>query len=187
MAFESSRPRVPDLSFHVFARAVHPDWFGVKTHRRIVEDGWEAHVRIIDGGHVVHWKSDRSRLTEALFGPETQLPESGLMFHANLRRERTLALRPTDDVEYQAGFEVERCDPEVFDHLCAEASLDAAHDAIFFSFSSTNRLSPPAISVIRFEARARGLSIHTFHSIPAERAIVRTHSLFESTSAERVV
>ena len=42
-------------------------------------------------------------------------------------------------------------------------------------------MDPAPISHIRFEARARGLIIHAFHTFPEERAIVRTQSLFEST------
>ena len=41
------------------------------------------------------------------------------------------------------------------------------------------------MSQIRFESRAKGLSLHTFHAFPTERAIVRTHSLFEAQLAVR--
>jgi hypothetical protein len=183
MASSSSRPRVPDLSFRVFARALHPDWFTVKEHRHVVQDGWDADVRVVEGGHVIHWRFDRIRLTEVLAGPDVILPEPGLLFHSGLRHERSATLRPGDGVEYQTTFEVERCDPEVFDHLCDEATLDATREGLFHSFASANRLAPPAVSLLRFESRTRRLSIHTFHSFPDERAIVRTHSLFESRLA----
>jgi hypothetical protein len=183
MVPSSPRPRVSDLNFQVFARALHPDWFAVRAHRRVVQENWEADVRIIEGGHSIHWRSGRSRLTESLHGPATALPEPGLLFHSKVRHERNALLQPGSGLEYQTSFEVERCDSEVFDHLCNEASLDASRHALFHSFSSTNRLAPPAVSLLYFESRAKGLSIHTFHSFPAERAIVRTHSLFESRLA----
>ena len=82
-----------------------------------------------------------------------------------------------------ASFEVERCDPEIFDYLCNEAMLDTSRHALFFSFATANRMALPAVSLIHFESRTNGLSIHTFHSFPTERAIVRTHSLFESRLA----
>lgn len=177
-----TRPRVPDLTFRVFGRALHPDWFAVRAFRRLAMDGWEADLRLIDGGHAIGFRSDRSRLTEVLAGPETAPPEPGLLFRSGLRAEKTATLRPGDGVEYQTGFEVERCDAEIFDHLCAEATLDA-RDGLFVSVSSSNRLAPPALSLLTFEARPGGLSVHSFHSFPAERAIVRTHSLFEARLA----
>ena len=180
----SSQSRVPELGFRVFARSLHPDWFAVRAFRRITRDGWEADIRIVDRGHAIHFRAERSWLTEVLAGPETTLPETGLLFHAPVRRERTASLRPGDGVDYQTGFEVERCDPEVFDHLCTEATLDASRDGLYHTFAPTNRLAPAALSLIQLEARAKGLSIHTFHAFPAERMILRTHSLFESRLAQ---
>ncbi len=171
--------RVGDLSFQVFGRAIHPDWFSVRAHRRVALDGWLADIRIIDGGHVVHWRSGDVRLTEILAGPSTLLPEPGLLFHSPIRHERAAVLRPGIGVEYQACLEVERIDPEVFDHLCDEMTLDAHRDRLFHRFADANRMAPPAISHMAFESRARGLLVHAFHSFPAERAIVRTQSLFE--------
>ncbi len=183
MAAGASRPRIADLNFRVFDRPVHPDWFAVRAHRRIVTEAWEADIRVIEGGHAIHWRADRFRLTEALTGLDAALPEPGILFHSNLRQERAARLEPAGGLEYLTSFEVERCDAEVFDYLSNEASLDGSRDALLFSFTSGNRMAPPAISWIRFEARAKGVSIHTFHTFPAERAIVRTHSLFESRLA----
>ncbi len=178
-------PRVSDLRFQVFSRSIHPDWFAVKSHRRIVQENWEADVRIVSGGHAISWRSEGLRITETLTLAETALPEPGLLFHSNLGRERTVHLRPGGGLDYQTSFEVERCDPEVFAHLCDEAALDASRHTLVHSFASSNRLAPSAVSQIRFEPRARGLSIHTFHAFPTERAIVRTHSLFEAQLAVR--
>lgn len=181
----SSSPglRVSDLRFQVFARSIHPDWFAVKAHRRVVQDLWEVDVRVVAGGHAISWRSEGFRLTEALVGPETTLPEPGLLFHSHLRHERSARLQPGGGLDYRTTFEVERCDAEVFDHLCDEAALDASRHALSRSFTSSNRLDRSAVSLIRFEPRAKGLSLHTFHSYPAERAIVRTHSLFEARLA----
>ncbi len=60
---------------------------------------------------------------------------------------------------------------------------DGSRQALFFSFASPHRMDPPAVSLIHYETRPKGISIHTFHSFPGERAIVRTHSLFESRLA----
>jgi hypothetical protein len=119
-------------------------------------------------------------LTEVLAGPETHLPEPGLLFHSPIRRDRSTTLRPGDAIEYQTCFEVERVDPEVFAHLSDEMTLDASRGRLFHRFAPANRMAPAPISHIHFEARIRGLSVHTFHTFPDERAIVRTQSLFET-------
>ena len=40
-------------------------------------------------------------------------------------------------------------------------------------------MAPAPISHVRYEARARGLIVHAFHTFPEERAIVRSQSLIE--------
>ncbi len=175
--------RVVDLAFQVFGRAVHPDWFAVRQHRRLTHEGWEADVRIIEGGHAVIFRSGAARLTEVLAGPETLIPNAGLLFQSPLRHERSTALRPAGTLDYQACLEVERVDPEVFAHLNDELTLDATRGRMFHRFNPANRLQAGPISLIHLEPRVRGLSVQTFHSFPDECAFVRTQSLFEPCRA----
>ena len=179
MGVSFGRSRVADLTFQVFSRAVHPDWFAVRQHRRVGQDGWEADIRIIEGGHAIIFRAGAVRLTEILTGPETLLPEPGLLFHSPIRRERSTTLRPSEALDYQTCFEVERVDPEVFAHLSDEMVLNTSRCRLFHRFAPANRMAPAPISHIHFEARISGLSVHAFHSFPDERAIVRIQSLFE--------
>src|SRR6185437_1188314 len=179
MGVSHGRSRVADLAFQVFSRSVHPDWFAVRDHLRLGKEGWEADLRIIEGGHAIVFRSGPVRLTEVLAGPETLLPEPGLLFHSTIRHERTATLRPSHAIEYQTCFEVERVDPEVFAHLSDEMTLDASQGRLFHRFAPLNRMAPAPVTHLRFEARVRGLIVHAFHSFPEEHAIVRTQSLFE--------
>ena len=177
--FRVDRSKVAELGFQVLGRAVDPDWFATRAHRRVAVDGWLADIRIIEGGHAIAWRSGDVRLTEVLAGPSTPLPGSGVLFHSPIRHERAAVLRPGAGTEYQTCLEVERVDAEVFAHLCDEMTLDASRDRLFHRFPGVDRMAPPAISHLAFESRPRGLLVHAFHSFPAERAIVRTQSLFE--------
>jgi len=178
MGVSYGRSRTVDITFQVFGRVIHPDWFQVRAHRRIQGPDWEADVRLIEGGHVIHWGSGRGRLTEILVGPETPLPELGLLYQAPVRFERSATLRQGDRASYQTCFDVEHLEPEVFDHLCDELVVDASK-GLFHRYPPLNRLEPGAISFLRCDARANGLSVQAFHTYPEERAIVRTQSLFE--------
>lgn len=178
MSVSSGRSRVADLGFQVFGRVIQPDWFAVRGFRRITRGGWQADVRLVEGGHAVHWQSGDIRLVEVLCGPETILPEPGLLYHSSVRRERTATLRRGDRAEYQTCFDVERIDLELFRHLCQEIEADS-REGLFHRYSAPSRLAPPPISHVRIESRPRGLSIQAFHTFPDERSIVRTQSLFE--------
>jgi hypothetical protein len=179
MGVSSGRARVADLTFQVFSRAIHPDWFSTKVYRRVSQSRWEADVRIIEGGHAIIFGSGSVRLTEVLAGPETALPERGLLFHSAIRAERSTSLHAGGSVEYQTCFEVERVDPEVFRHLCEEMTADSGPHNLFHRFGTSNRLAPQPLGHVHIEARVRGLSIQSFHSFPDESAIVRSQSLYE--------
>jgi hypothetical protein len=179
MGVSHGQTRVADLAFQVFSRSVHPDWFSVHQFRRVVQGAWEADIRVISGGHAIAFRAGSARLSEVLSGPETLLPEPGLLFRSSIRHERTTTLRPNPLVEYQTCFEVERVDPEVFAHLSDEMALDGSSGCLFHRFAPVNRMAPAPITHIRYEARTRGLCVHAFHSFPEEHAIVRTQSLFE--------
>jgi hypothetical protein len=179
MGVSSGRSRVGDLAFQVFGRTIHPDWFSVRGHKRISHTLWEADVRIVEGGHVILWSSGTIRLAEVLAGPETVLPEPGLLYHSTVRHERSTAIRPNPRSEYQTCFAVERIEPKVFAHLTDELTLEAHRGGLYHRFAPRNRLAPAPLSRLYFEARPRGLSVQGFHTFPEERAIVRTQSLFE--------
>ena len=179
MGVRHGRARITDLALQVFSRAVHPEWFAVREHIRVIQEGWEADIRIIEGGHALVFRSGRVRLTEILSGSANEFPDSGLLFHSRIRHERVARLRPNPAIEYQAAFEVERVDREVFTHLTEEMTLDASRGRLFHRFAAENRLAAAPISHVRFEARKHSLSVYSFHSFPEESAIVRTQSLIE--------
>lgn len=182
MGVSSGRSRVADIAFQVFGRAVHPDWYAVRAFRRIPQAAWQADVRIVEGGHAVTWGAGSTRLTEVLCGPETSLPDLGLLFHSPIRQERSVTLSAGSCVEYQSCFEAERVQPEVFAHLSEELTLDGSRGGLFHRFARTSRMAPPPLSLLRLESTTRGLSVQAIHTFPDERAIVRTQSLFEVQS-----
>ena len=178
MGVRSGRSRATDVAFQVFGRVIHPDWFAVRRHRRIARPGWQADLRLIDGGHAIIWSTGGSCLTEVLCGPETPLPEPGLLLREPVRAEHSATLRRGAVAEYQTCFDLEEIEPEVFRHLCDELALDAGK-GLYHRDRPLDRLAPSAVSFLRVDARPGGLSVQAFHTFPDERTIVRTQSLFE--------
>ena len=185
MGSSTGRSGVADLAFRVFARALHPDWFATRAHRRVAVDAWQADIRLVDGGHAITWRAGDVRLTEVLGPAGLPLPEAGLLLAGPVDPGHDEALEPGSGVEYQASIEAERLDPEVFAHLAAEMTLDTGRDRLFHRARGGGRLDPPAISHVAFESRPGGLLVHAFHSIPGELAVVRTQSLFETPTPRR--
>jgi Protein of unknown function DUF2617 len=186
MGVRHGQAHITELALQVFSRAVHPEWFAVREHVRVTQESWEADIRIIEGGHAIVFRSGRVRLTEVLSGSANDLPDTGLLFHSRIRHERVATLHPNPAVEYQAAFEVERVDREVFTHLTEEMALDASRGCLFHRFATQNRLAAAPVTHLRIEARKHSLSVYSFHSFPEESAIVRTQSLIEPKSGREL-
>jgi hypothetical protein len=170
--------RLADLSFLVYDRAVHPDWFGARAWRAVRQGPWECVARLVPGGHVLSWAAGPVRATEVLTRLDEAPPEAGLRFRSNVRGERATQVGLGPRGSYSCCFEAERVDAEVFHHLSEELALDA-RDGLFLATPSAGRLEPPALGLVRFEPLENGLSVHATHTLPAERAIVRVQTLFE--------
>jgi hypothetical protein len=179
MGVSSGQSHAAHMAFMVYQRALHPEWLTTRSFRRVNQAGWEADLRLIDKGHAIMFCCGSVRLAEVLTNVDTVLPEPGLVYQSDIRRERSTRLSQGGVVEYQSCVEVERVDPEIFRYLCEEVTLDVSRNRIFHRFPSTNRMAPAPLAQIHFDVRGRGLSVQTLHTFPDECAILRTQSLFE--------
>lgn len=181
MGVGSDRTRVADLSFQLYGRTLHPEWFRVRAHKRYAQAGWEADVRIVEGGHLLQWARGPLRLAEILVGAlDEALPDDGRIFQSAVKQERSTTRRLSPDVTYHACFAVERVSPGIFAHLVAELKLEeVARRGLFHRCGVGHRFETAPLSHLAVEAHPKRLSIQAFHTFPDEQAIVRTQSLFE--------
>lgn len=172
------------LDLRVYARAIHPDWFAVRAHRRLTMLGWEADVRLVEGGHAVVFAVGDERVSEVLADAQIELPDVGLRHHGPVRRERSASLA-SGRVQYHGVVEVEEADPEVFSHLCDEIALEAHPGDLFHRGTPRDRLAAAPMSRLHAELRPSGLSVQVVHTYPEARAVVRAQSLYEVGRADR--
>jgi hypothetical protein len=183
MGVSSGQSHAAHMAFLVYQRALHPEWLATRSFCRVNQAGWEADLRLIDKGHAVMFRSGAVRLAEVLTNTDSSLPEPGIVYQSDLRRERSTRLSHAGIIEYQSCIEVERVDPEIFRYLCDEVTLDVSRNRIFHRFPSQNRMAPAPLAQLHFDVRGRGLSVQSLHTFPDECAILRTQSLFELVQA----
>ncbi len=184
MGVESGQTKVGELLFRVYQRALHPDWFTPRAHRRLAQKRWTADVRVIDGGHAITWSAGSSRISEILSASDSALPDTGQLFRSPVRHERSASLAPSSGLQYQTCFEAERVDPVVFSRICDELALDASRQCLIHRAKAPNRMAPQPLSYVRLDSTPRRLSVFCVHTFPDELAIVRTQSLFELASLD---
>ena len=172
------RPKVAELVFQLYGRALHPELFQVHSTRTVKRGDYEATVNITSAGHVVTWRyradADRSRHQRPSSAAAETAADLLSAERAGQRSGRVSRRRPLQR-QFSAGAGRAR---GVLD-LSARAGLRrrAPGHALPLRFQRPH--GPGRLSYINLEARNRSLLVQAFHTFPDDYAIVKSQSLFE--------
>ncbi|MCS7015174.1 MAG: DUF2617 family protein [Gemmatales bacterium] len=173
------RPRVSDLLFCVYRRALHPELFEVLSGHRVERGDFLLHMWVTRSGHVLTWTDGKHQLTEVVASQQDALPE-GWVVRLHLRGERLAEVVGVAGVRYQAGFQEERLSPEIFLHLHDEIVEDGQREGFFVPWGAGGRTKLTPVSYLHPQARPGSLVVYAFHTFPEEYTIIKTQSLIES-------
>lgn len=173
------RPRVADLLFCVYNRALHPELFEVLSSRRVERGDFLLHLWITRSGHVLTWTDGKHQLTEVVASQQDVLPAGGLL-RLHLRGERAADVVGISGVRYQASFQEERLSPEIFLHVHDEIVQDGQREGFFAQLGDGGRLAVTPVSYINPQARPGSLLVYAFHTFPDEYTVVKTQTLIET-------
>src|SRR5688500_4012317 len=135
------RPRVDDLTFHLFARSLHPELFETQAFRRVRTDNYVLTVRITNSGHVLTFDTADAHLTEVTATRDQELPANGWMIRHRFQGEHSDAARLAPQVSYQMCSQVEILPPELFVHVHDELLADGQKRGLLHHFASHHRLA----------------------------------------------
>jgi len=175
----SARPRVCDLVFQLYGRALHPELFEVFTSRSIERGGYTATVSITGAGHLITWRRGGLTLTEIAASAGQPLPQKRRLLSHRLLGERSDSMECRGGSCYQMSFQLESVAPEVFWSFQQELCAEGERHGLLHRFESGTRLALGAISWLNIETRAKTLLVQAFHTFPDDMAIVKSQSLFE--------
>ncbi len=175
----SVRPKVAELAFQLYGRALHPELFEVFTTRVIQRGGYEAKVDITSAGHVITWRYQGLTLTEVAASAQHPLPKRRRLMSYRLRGERNDRVECRGGVVYQVGFQLEPVAPEIFWTFQHELNCEGQRRGMLHMFDSSGRMAMGALSYINVETRNRSMLIQAFHTFPDDYAIVKSQSLFQ--------
>ena len=172
------RPKVAELVFQLYGRALHPELFEVHQTRTVERGGYQAKIQITSAGHLVTWRYDGITLTEVGAGGNHPLPEKRRLLCYRLQGERSDTLECRGGCSYQTHFQLEPLDPALFWTFQQQLVQDGQRKGMLHTFDASGRDALGAISYINLETRNRSLLIQAFHTFPDDNAIVKSESLF---------
>lgn len=174
----SVRPKVAELAFQLYGRALHPELFEIYKTRTIERNGYQANLHITSAGHVVAWRYGGLTLTEVAASAQHPLPQRRRLLSYRLQGRRGDGLECRGGVTYRMNFQMEPVKPEVFWTFQEELTRTSEHEGLFYAFEASGRMTLGALSYIYLEARDRSLRVRVFHTFPDDYAIVRSESQF---------
>lgn len=174
-----ARPAAKQLTYQLYARALHPELFETRSQLAIDRAGYFLDLRICEAGHVVELHRHGDVTSEINIDGELELPRRRRCFSVRMNAGQDVHCRPYPDVSFQASTQMEMLDEEVFERLTAEFRADTRRATLSHAFASRNRLRPEALSLMFVECSPRTVVVHAFHTFPDDLAVIRTQSLYE--------
>lgn len=175
----SARPRVTELAFQLFGRALHPELFDIYQTREVERGGYTARIQITSAGHLITWRYQGMTLTEVAASAQHPLPQRRRLMSYKLKGERSDRVDCRGGIRYQFSFQLEPVAPEIFWMFQEELAHDGERKGLFHSFDASGRMALGAVSYINVETRNRSMLVQAFHTFPDDYAIVKSQSLFE--------
>ena len=173
------RPKVAELAFKVYGRALHPELFEVLQTRHVERNGFQAKVDITSAGHVVTWRYEGQTLAEVATTANHPLPEKRRLMSHRLAGEQSDMIACRGGTTYSVNFVLEPADPEMFWAFQQQLINNDQRQGMLHMFDASGRVPMGAMSYIHMETRSKSLLIQAFHTFPDDCAIVKTQSKFE--------
>jgi Protein of unknown function DUF2617 len=171
------RPKIADLAFRLYDRPLHPELFEPVAERSLALGGATLVARLTATGHVLEWHRGGDHLVEVTAERGHPLPEGHRLLHPFAGERRGRCDLPA--VRYQVSLHAEVLPPELFLHVHDELAADGAKRGLLFHFEPHRRLALVPLGFIALDALPTGIAVATFHTFPAECAVVKTQTLIE--------
>ena len=173
------RPKVAELAFQVFGRALHPELFEVLQTRTVERNGFQAKIDITSSGHVVSWRYEGQTLAEVASAANNPLPVKRRLVSHRLTGRRKAEVTCAGGIRYQADFQLEPTSPDIFWAVQKQLSSHDRPKGMLHTFDASARVPMGAISYIHLETREKSLLVQACHTFPDDCAIVKSQSKFE--------
>jgi hypothetical protein len=176
----SLRPKVGELVFQLYGRALHPELFEICATRSIDRGGYRASISITTAGHLITWRKDGLTLTEVATSVSHPMPQKRRLLSHRIAGERNDRMECRGGASYETCFQLETVQQEVFWAFQQELVEAGAKRGLLHRFESGGRVALGALSWIDVETRPRSLIVQAFHTFPDDMAIVKSQSIFET-------
>jgi hypothetical protein len=175
----SVRPKVTDLVFQLYGRALHPELFETHASRSVDRGGYTVAVSITTTGHLLTWQKDGLILSEVCTAAGQPMPRKRRLISHRVAGERSDRMECRGGIAYQTCIQLETVAADAFWGFQQELAAEGGRQGLLHRFEAGGRMALGAVSLVTLETRADRLLVQCFHTFPDDLSIVKTQSLFE--------
>ncbi len=173
------RPNINDLTFQVFDRPVHPEFFDSLCWHDVAGVGFQLSIAITPAGHMLHWRRNKQSIVETICRHDDPLPEHGELFSHRFGQERSETLEPHAGVTYQTCFQVEKLLLATFQQVTNDLLFEAEKTGVIYNFRPTNRMKMAPLGYVDLLSRPGSVIANSFHTFPEELTVIKVQTLID--------
>src|SRR5262245_16628919 len=157
MSVGFARPDISQMVFRVYGRSIHPELMRMYAETRTWQADYSASIRICAAGHTVEVRFGNDVVTEITSTKMQPLPQQKRLLERRLSGQHDESITFPGGVRYQASYQLEQLDHEVFMNFNEELVLDCSKAEISHRFPPASRIAPGPLSLIRVNAETDSL------------------------------
>jgi Protein of unknown function DUF2617 len=181
MTSSTIRPKVAQLTFQFFNRALHPELFQVLKSHRVERDCYTATLHITTDGHVVQIVTGDVTLTEVAASVHQPLPQNRRLLLNPLSERRSESIQCRNGISFHYEHELERVKPELFWLIQQQLGESAKNHELIQVFDASGRMAIGGMSFVHVETRSKCLRLQAIHTFPDDLALVKIQSTYAFT------
>lgn len=178
MALLSARPKISQLTFGLYGRSLHPEFFEIHSTRRLERDHFVAQVDVTSSGHVIMFRTGGRVFTELATSAHQELPDKRRLLTQKLSGNFEDRIECEGGVHFEYQFHLDRTTPDIFYSVQKAFELRQEMDGLLYRFPSSGRVELGAFSYIYIDTRVHSLRVQALHTFPDDYTILKTQSLF---------
>ncbi len=172
------RPKIAELNFLLYGRAIHPELFNACASRTIVRDNYSLDLNITSDGHLIVFKHAGLILAEVSAGTLHPLPQKRQLINHSINSMQQDELLFRDRISYRCEFQRERVSLQTVLAIQQQLSTNSTCEGLVHCFQSSGRIAFGAISYIHVQAFRVHVQVRSLHTFPDTCSIVKSQSTF---------
>ena len=175
----TARPKIAELVFRFYGRALHPELFCVCASRVFESSEYSVKTDVMNSGHVITFQWRGICLTEVATSAHYPLPQQRCYMKKKLISSGKDSVDCFSGIRYNTEYSLERVDPKIFWTFQEEIVGLGEHRGLLHRFSPGGRIAMGALSYIHVDMSARGISLQSLHTFPDDYALLKCQSRIE--------